>query len=39
MNDRETARRGLLIGWGLFALFLLLFAGSVAAALVYLALD
>jgi hypothetical protein len=39
VNDPETARKGLLIGWGLFALFLLLFAGSVAAALLYLALD
>ena len=39
MNDRETARRSLLIGWGLFALFLLLFAGSFAIALLYLALD
>ncbi len=39
MNDPETARRGLLIGWGLFGLFLLLFAGSLAVALLYLALD
>ena len=39
MNDPETARRGLLIGWGLFALFLLLLGGSVAVALLYLALD
>ena len=39
MNDPETARKGLLIGWGLFALFLLLFGGSVAVALLYLALD
>lgn len=39
MNDPETARRGLLIGWGLFAVFLLLFAGSVGVALLYLALD
>ena len=39
MNDPETARRGLLIGWGLFALFLLLFGGSVGVALLYLALD
>jgi hypothetical protein len=29
----------MLIGWGLFALFLVLVAGSVAAALLYLALD
>ena len=39
MNDPETARRSLLIGWGLFALFLLLLAGSVGVALLYLALD
>jgi len=39
VNDPGTARRGLLIGWGLFAVFLLLFAGSVGVALLYLALD
>ncbi len=39
MIDPETERRSLLIGWGLFALFLLLFAGSFAVALLYLALD
>ena len=39
MNGPETARRGLLIGWGLFALFLVLFAGSIGVALLYLALD
>ena len=39
MSDREVERRALLIGWGLFALFLVLFAGSVAIALLYLALD
>ena len=39
MNDPETARRGPLIGWGLFALFLLLAAGSFGVALLYLALD
>jgi len=39
VNDRDTARRGLLIGWGLFALFLLLLGGSVGVALLYLALD
>jgi hypothetical protein len=32
-------QRGLLIGWGLFALFLVFFAGSIAVALLYLALD
>lgn len=39
MNDPETARKSLLIGWGIFALFLLLFGGSFAVALLYLALD
>jgi hypothetical protein len=39
VNDPETARRGLLIGWGLFAFVLLLFGGSFAVALLYLALD
>jgi hypothetical protein len=32
-------RKILLWGWGLFGLFVLLFAGSVAVALLYLALD
>jgi hypothetical protein len=37
--DRETARKSLLLGWGIFGLVLLLFGGSFAAALLYLALD
>ena len=37
--DRELARKSLLLGWGLFGLFLLLFAGPVGVALLYLALD
>ncbi len=37
--DPETARKSLLLGWGIFALFLLLFGGSFAVALLYLALD
>ena len=36
---RETARRSLMVGWGLFALSLALFGGSFAFALLYLALD
>ncbi len=39
MTDREAERKSLLIGWGLFALFLLLFLGSFGVALLYLALD
>jgi len=34
-----TEQKNFLIGWGLFALSLLLFAGSFAVALLYLALD
>ena len=39
MTDPKSEQRSLLIGWGLFALFILLFAGSFAVALLYLALD
>ena len=39
MSDPELEQKNLLIGWGLFALFLVLFAGSIAVALLYLALD
>ena len=39
MSDPQTARRSLLLGWGLFALFLLLFGGAFGVALLYLALD
>jgi hypothetical protein len=37
--DPENARKSLLLGWGLFAVFLVLFGGSFAFALLYLALD
>jgi hypothetical protein len=37
--DRETERKNLAWAWGLFALFVLLFAGSFGVALLYLALD
>jgi hypothetical protein len=37
--DRETERKNLLWGWGLFALFVVVFAGSFGVALLYLALD
>jgi hypothetical protein len=33
------ARKNLLWGWALFGVFLVLFAGTVGVALVYLALD
>jgi hypothetical protein len=35
----ELERRNLVLGWALFALFLVLFAGTVGVALLYLALD
>ena len=35
--DRELARKNLILGWALFGLFLLLAAGTVVVALIYLA--
>ena len=35
----ELERRNLVLGWLLFGLFVLLFAGTVAVAFLYLALD
>ncbi len=37
--DPETARKNLRLGWALFGLFWLLFAGTLVVALVYLAVD
>ena len=34
--DAATARKNALLGWALFGVFLLLFAGTVAVALIYL---
>ena len=34
--DPETARKNVLLGWALFGVFLLLFAGTVAVAFIYL---
>jgi hypothetical protein len=39
MLDPETERKNMLLGWGLFVLFLLLAAGTVAVAFIYLAVD
>jgi hypothetical protein len=39
MLDPETERKNRLWGWGLFVLFLLLFAGTAAVAFIYLAVD
>ena len=37
--DPELSRRNLRLGWAIFGLFVLLFAGTVVVALVYLQLD
>ena len=37
--DQELVRRNARFGWALFGVFLLLFAGTFAIALIYLALD
>ncbi len=37
--DRALARKNLRLGWTLFAISLVLFAGTVGVALLYLALD
>lgn len=34
--DPETARKNMLMGWALFGLFVVLFAGTVLVALLYL---
>ncbi len=39
MIDRETARKNLVFGLALFGLFLVLFAGTIVVALIYLAVD
>jgi hypothetical protein len=39
MHDHDAGRRNVLFGWGLFVLCLVLFAGSIGVALIYLALD
>lgn len=39
MLDPELERRNMVFGWALFGVFLLLFAGTVGVALLYLALD
>ena len=37
--EAEAARRNVLLGLGLFGLFVVLFGGTVVVALIYLALD
>ena len=38
-ENPELARRNLVFGWAIFAVFVALFAGTIAVAFVYLALD
>jgi hypothetical protein len=37
--DPQLARKNAIFGWALFGVFLLLFAGTFAVAVIYLALD
>jgi len=39
MLDKENERKNLLWGWGLFVLFVLIAAGTMAVAFIYLSLD
>ena len=39
MSESELARRNLRFGWALFALFWVIFAGTVLVAVLYLQLD
>jgi hypothetical protein len=39
VSDPELERKNILWGWALFGLFLLLFAGTVGIAFIYLWLD
>jgi hypothetical protein len=39
MLDKETERKNMLLGWGLFVLFCLIAAGTVAIAFIYLSVD
>jgi hypothetical protein len=39
VGDPELERKNILFGWALFGLFLLLFAGTVGIAFIYLWLD
>lgn len=34
--DPQTARKNMLMGWALFGVFVLLFAGTIAVAFIYL---
>ena len=39
MLDKETERKNMLWGWGLFVLFVLIAAGTIAVAFIYLSVD
>ncbi len=39
MNDADLARKNLRFGWALFALFWILFAGTILVAILYVQLD
>jgi hypothetical protein len=39
MHESEVERRNMTLGWALFAVFLAIFAGTIAVAFIYLALD
>jgi hypothetical protein len=39
MLDPELARKNMKLGWALFGLFVLLFAGTFVVALIYIALS
>ena len=39
MHDAELDRRNMAWGWALLAVFLAIFAGTIAVAFIYLALD
>jgi hypothetical protein len=39
VNDVDLARKNLRFGWALFALFWILFAGTILVAILYVQLD
>jgi len=39
VNDADLARKNLRFGWALFALFWILFAGTILVAVLYVQLD
>jgi hypothetical protein len=39
VNDADLARKNLRFGWALFALFWILFAGTILVAILYVQLD